>query len=256
MASEPHLNERLDPRDQETWDRDGYLVVDSVCPESLIDSITAEMEVLYRDLSEGQREMEDGVMYSWNRVMDAWRINENVKALALAPRVLGILEQLYGREPLPFQTLNFRVGTQQPAHSDTIHFNTKPPGYMCGVWVAMEDIDMDNGPLVYYPGTHKLPEVTMQDVGVEPDPSNYTDYELYIRKLIEDRGLEPEYGTIKKGQALIWSANILHGGALQRDKSRTRKSQVTHYFFEGCKYWTPLASSEDNIAWRDMEWIT
>jgi ectoine hydroxylase-related dioxygenase (phytanoyl-CoA dioxygenase family) len=188
--------------------------------------------------------------------MDAWRTNENVRALALAPRILRALEELYGRKPLPFQTLNFRVGTEQPAHSDTIHFNSVPPGFMGGVWVPLEDIDMDNGPLVYYPGSHKLPEVTMQDVGVEPDSGQYGDYERFIARLIEEQGLEPRYATINKGQALIWSANILHGGAPQHDKGRTRRSQVTHYYFEGCKYWTPLVSSKEDVAWRDPEWIT
>jgi ectoine hydroxylase-related dioxygenase (phytanoyl-CoA dioxygenase family) len=256
MASTAKLTEPLTPEDRANWDRDGYLVLDSVVSASRIESISAEMDDLYRDLPEGEQQMVDGVMYSWNRVMDAWRINENVRALAVSPIVLSALEELYGRKPLPFQTLNFRVGTQQPAHSDTVHFNSDPPGFMGGVWVALEDIDMDNGPLMYYPGSHKLPEVTMQDVGVEADPSHYGDYERFIGRLIEEKGLEPDYATIKKGQALIWSANILHGGALQRDKSRTRRSQVTHYYFEGCKYWTPLVSSADDVAWRDPEWIT
>jgi Phytanoyl-CoA dioxygenase (PhyH) len=258
MASEPELQERLTPEDHEKWDRDGYLILDSVAPGSLIEAITTEVEGLYRDFPEGEggRDVEDGVMYTWNRIMDAWRISDNVKGLALSPTPLGVLEELYGRRPLPFQTLNFRVGTQQPAHSDTVHFNSDPPGFMGGVWVALEDIDMDNGPLVYYPGSHKLPEVRMQDVGVDADPSQYGHYERYIARLIEEQGLEPHYATIKKGQALVWSANILHGGALQRDMNRTRKSQVTHYYFEGCKYWTPLVSTEDDIVWRDPEWIS
>ena len=29
---------------------------------------------------------------------------------------------------------------------------------MCGVWVALEDITEDNGPLHYYPGSHRLPD--------------------------------------------------------------------------------------------------
>jgi len=28
---------------------------------------------------------------------------------------------------------------------------------MCGVWLALEDIDADNGPLIYYPGSHRGP---------------------------------------------------------------------------------------------------
>jgi hypothetical protein len=54
---------------------------------------------------------------------------------------------------------------------------------------------------------------------------------------------------------VIWAANLLHGGSLQRNKQRSRHSQVTHYFFEGCKYYTPILSTRDQITWRDPQWI-
>jgi hypothetical protein len=34
----------------------------------------------------------------------------------------------------------------------------------------------------------------------------------------------------------------MHGGARQKDPMRTRWSQVTHYYFEDCAYYTPLLS--------------
>jgi ectoine hydroxylase-related dioxygenase (phytanoyl-CoA dioxygenase family) len=169
--------------------------------------------------------------------------------------VLALLRDLYGREPLPFQTLNFRVGTEQAAHSDTLHFNSKPPGFMCGVWVALEDIDEDNGPLVYYPGSQKLPEVTMQDVGVPATSEAYLEYEAYIQRLIEREGLEPSSGHLRKGQALVWASNLLHGGAKQRDPQRTRLSQVTHYYFDGCQYYTPMHSTPEHVEWRHPRWV-
>ena len=46
----------------------------------------------------------------------------------------------------------------------------------------------------------------------------------------------------KKGQALIWAANLLHGGAAQTNLKRTRYSQVTHYYFDNCCYYTPMSS--------------
>ena len=73
------------------------------------------------------------------------------------------------------------------------------------------------------------------------------------------KDLPIEYGLIKKGQALIWSANLLHGGSPAKDPNRTRKSQVTHFFFEGTRYYTPLMSkdlsTEEGIFWREPEWI-
>jgi hypothetical protein len=41
---------------------------------------------------------------------------------------------------------------------------------------------------------------------------------------------------------------------------RSRHSQVTHFFFEGCKYYTPLLSKDttkdEEIFWRDPTWIS
>jgi hypothetical protein len=248
------------PEQRAQFERDGYLIItDPGYPEAAIDGAVADLAGRF-EAPNVERMGDDGVFYTWHRILDAWKISDSVKTIALNARIFGILESLYGRKPLPFQTLNFPFGTQQSAHSDTIHFNSKPPGFMCGVWVALEDIDMENGPLFYYPGSHKLPEVTMQDVGVEAGHEHYEDYEEYINKMISEHGLKPEYGLVDKGQAIIWSANILHGGAPQKDMSRSRHSQVTHFYFEGCKYYTPLLSKdlekEEEIFWRDPTWIT
>ena len=55
-------------------------------------------------------------------------------------------------------------------------------------------------------------------------------------------GLEKERAHLKRGQALIWAANLLHGGDPVGDPSSTRLTQVTHYYFEDCTYYTPFRS--------------
>jgi ectoine hydroxylase-related dioxygenase (phytanoyl-CoA dioxygenase family) len=238
---------------REKYDRDGYLILEDVgVPEEVLDGILAGLADKYSP----ETRIEDNVVYTATRVQDAWRISEQVRQVARSPKVLELLEDLYGRRPLPFQTLNFHVGTQQATHSDALHFNSMPGGYMCGVWVALEDIDMDNGPLVYYPGSHKLPELTMQAIGAEPKEEEYPKYERHIQEMIERDGLQPAYATIRKGQALVWASNLLHGGAPQHDPERTRLSQVTHYFFEGCKYYTPMLTDGEDVFWRDPFWVT
>ena len=244
---------RVTPADRERFERDGYLVIEEpVAPPSILDGIVEALRGFYgKPLDE-----RDGVVYYRNRIQDAWKIDQGVRALALAPSVLSVLEALYGRRPLPFQTLNFRIGSQQRAHSDAIHFNSKPEGFMCGVWVALEHVDMGNGPLVFYPRIHHLPFVTMADVGLEASEESYGDYERHIARLIASEELEPRFGTMRKGQALVWAANLLHGGAAQPDRTRSRHSQVTHYFFEGCRYWAPMTSTgEEDIRWREPRWI-
>ena len=189
------------------------------------------------------------------RVQDAWQQVEAVKQLALQPLVLEILECVYGRQPFAFQTLNFPVGTQQHLHSDVVHFHSEPAGFMCGVWVALEDIHADAGPLEYVPGSQKLPYLQAHDVGVESNPGaglSQTIFHQAWKAMVEAQGLTCQRFTPRLGEALIWTANLLHGGSAVVDSSLTRWSQVTHYFFEGCRHYTPMLSRwpQGPVAWR------
>jgi len=172
-----------------------------------------------------------------DRIQDGWIQEASIGRLAVHRPVLDLLTKLYGRRAFPFQTLNFEFGTQQEPHSDTFHFDSTPARFMCGVWIALEDISPDAGPLVYYPGSHKLPILHRADIGGN---KSYPDYEKHIAGLIDEHGLEPEYGLLRRGQALIWSANLIHGGSRRANQALTRLSQVTHYYFEDCAYHTPL----------------
>lgn len=176
------------------------------------------------------------------RIEEAWMTSEAARAIATAPAILELLGQLYRREPIPFQTLNFDRGTEQAAHSDTLHFHCVPRRFMCGVWVALEDISPDSGPLVVYPGSHKPRELDMFDLGLSAEPEDYRRYEMLLADLIQESGWQAETLTPKRGQAIIWSANLLHGGLPVADGSTTRHSQVTHYYFEDGFYYFPMSS--------------
>jgi len=180
------------------------------------------------------------------RIADAWKISDSVRAIAINQAMMTLLENLYGRKPIPFQTLNFPVGTEQSIHTDAVHFHSIPERYMCGIWVAFEDIDDSNGPLFYVPKSHKLPIYINEHLNKLPDSDNpylnHSDYDSLWNSLMATYNLKKEYFYPKKGQALIWTANLFHGGSPQKDKTRTRHSQVTHYFFEDSIYYTPLSS--------------
>ena len=226
----------------------GYLIADFDLDESMLDSIVDALQPLYPEDYQQNPTLPA-------RIQDGWKTVDEVRQLARNENIARALRQLLGRESLPFQTLNFPIGTRQFTHSDTIHFNSIPSNFMVGVWVALEDIDEDNGPLLYYPGSHKLHEYSMHDFDLEPGYDNYHLYEERIQQLVEKEQLEGEYGVIKKGDALIWHANLLHGGAPQKDLTRSRHSQVTHYYFEGCKYYTPMNSTKQQLNFREPFWI-
>jgi Phytanoyl-CoA dioxygenase (PhyH) len=188
-------------------------------------------------------------LHDVNRIQDAWKFSSAVRELAVMPAVLDVLRMLYGREPVPFQTLNFEYGTQQRAHSDTVHFSSLPRRYMCGVWAALEDVDANNGPLFYYPGSQRLPDPFFQRFGLDVGLGSYPAYEVAQEALLEAHGIKRIEFHAKAGDILIWSANIVHGGKPITEDGRTRWSQVTHYFFDGCVYVTPMHSDPEIGEW-------
>ena len=218
----------------------GYAIFNPQLDESLIDALNNSMAPHFGKIAGDDK-----------RIQDAWTYNDHVRKVAVSHTVLDKLRLLYRREPIPFQTLNFPVGTQQKTHSDMVHFNSIPQRFMCGVWVALEDITNDNGPLHYYPQSHKLPFYDMIDLGVKASDNIETkkaimayavDYTNFIQEIIQALALKKQTLTIKKGQAMIWSANLLHGGEMINTPGATRHSQVTHYYFEDCIYYVPRLS--------------
>ena len=129
-----------------------------------------------------------------------------------------------------------------------------PNGWIAGCWIALEDVDKQSGTLKIIPGSHKNRHWSYQDLGI-PHPDNiengeklcYRAYENFVENLIKERALKTKIVTIKKGQCIIWAAELLHGSIEIIDTERTRKTQAVHYSFNGCtKYFHPMFSDIEN----------
>lgn len=239
----------LQPNDIEAFHNEGILTFDPGISPQVIDRTASAVERFWRRTPWAAATMDI------TRIQDAWVHSRPVRELALHVNVLHAIEQLYHGHPRPFQTLNFCVGTEQRTHADNVHFNSEPFGRLCGVWIALEDVGSHQGPVVYYPRSHKLPETNLEDIGLPWDFSGYGDYESYISQLVIEQGYQESFGCVKKGQAIIWSANLLHGGSERADRSSSRLSQVTHYYFENDKYWIPRMSADERFYYTPS-WVT
>lgn len=186
---------------------------------------------------------------SGNRIQDAWFVSKAVRRLAAWPEMGRLLKAAYGREPFPFQTLNFQRGSGQALHPDTIHFHSVPERFMCGVWIALEDVKPGAGPLVYHPGSHRLPIATMRDAGVNapaPGPEQYESvFVKWFAAKIAAAGYPTEHAIVPKGWAFVWAANLAHGGSPVTEPGATRRSLVVHWYFKDCLYYTPMTSDLD-----------
>lgn len=238
---------------------EGYIMVDLELSNKNITSIVNDM----LSLSKANPTVQDQ-RYHYSdgpRIFEGWKTSKNIADLARHPKILKTLRLLYNKSSRPFQTINFLKGSNQPMHSDTIHFNTVPQGWVAGVWVALEDMDLDNGTLLVCPGSHTSIEFdfdTLQlDIhNIDKDFNNYSVYEEFIKSVIIYSRYNQVPIVCKRGTAVIWASNLLHGGASIKDHTRTRYSQATHYFFPDCEhYYYPLFSEpyKNIYAEKDLQ---
>jgi ectoine hydroxylase-related dioxygenase (phytanoyl-CoA dioxygenase family) len=236
------------------FNKDGYVVIDLNLDDSLIESLKNDIN------QNSNKHQENFYHYSDSpRVFEAWKHSEHVRTIANHPKVIETIEFLYGRRTFPFQTINFIKGSNQPIHSDAIHFHTIPYNWVAASWVALEDVDETNGTLVYCPTSHKLSIFDFKSLNLQPakyseQAENYKQYEQFIEDVIESNNFEKKPFIAKKGQAIIWSANLLHGGLKVVDPTRTRWSQATNYYFEGCEhYYAPMFSDPFNNTYAEKD---
>lgn len=217
--------------DIQSFHENGYLVLQNYLSDEQVDSINDGIQNL---IDTGEVKFRHR-----NKIMFAFKKLPLIKEIGTNPELLAILSVLMEGNAELFQSINFITGSEQHTHSDSVHMTTFPLGGLLGVWIALEDIDEDNGPLHYYPKSHLLPYYLNADYGNEGNslllgPKDYTEYEKMIESKVKELSLQKKIFTAKKGDLLIWHANLLHGGEPHHNKSKTRKSMVLHYYNTDC----------------------
>lgn len=212
------------------WPENGYMILQGKFKD-LADKINAEVD---RIIANKELDFD----YTNSRVMNAWTRSAIISSVMNDKELRKVLGFVLGKEVIPFQTISFLKGSEQETHSDFIHMTTEPKGFLIAAWIALEDIGPDQGPLHYYPGSHKLPYVLgdsfehSSNAWVVGDDL-YGNFEKKIAEEVKASGIPKEIFHAKKGDVLIWHANLLHGGEEVKDKNSSRKSLVVHYFCGG-----------------------
>jgi ectoine hydroxylase-related dioxygenase (phytanoyl-CoA dioxygenase family) len=233
------------------WASEGYIIVERMFSDEVLDDVWEAYERAVRngkitlkpELAAPDDPHPGRFLSPHKKVARFCRVLKHAELLAS-------IRLLMEREPKPLQTITSHKGSEQGVHSDSIHMTTYPLGYLSAAWIAFEDIHPDSGPLVFYPGSHRLPYVFSKDVGISESDfkkegygSYQQKYEPYIENLIAAHRTEPKYFHAHKGDVLIWHANLLHGGSKRRNIELSRKAVVCHFFVKGAFVYHDLAST-------------
>ncbi len=213
------------------YSKNGYLVLKNYLADTTVNAINLEVDNL---LNAGKIKF-----VQRNKLMFVLNKSPLIKSVGEDPKLKELLNALLNDSAVLFQSINFITGSEQHTHSDSVHMTTFPLGGLLGVWIALEDITDENGPLHYYPGSHLLPYYLNPDYNNVGNKwlignKNYTAYEEMLEAKVKEQKLQKLVFKANKGDILIWHANLMHGGEPHINKNLTRKSMVFHYYAKHC----------------------
>jgi ectoine hydroxylase-related dioxygenase (phytanoyl-CoA dioxygenase family) len=227
-----------------TFMASGYVVLEQAVPTEVVDRFERELARAFtlgdkRLIIQGPGDstgtlLQAGTSTVRKRVVDAYAFYEPAREALFAAPIVRFLTLIFEDAPLLFQSLSFDRGSQQGMHQDTAYVVTSSPLELAASWIALEDIQPGTGELMYYEGSHRLPEYYFsgEHKSWSPERDGEDQHSEMLRGLDENAarlGMPRKTFLAKKGDALIWAADLAHGGSPVQDDSKTRKSLVGHY---------------------------
>jgi hypothetical protein len=237
------------------WVTDGYVILPKAVPENLLAPALEDLERAYRgDFPDLRFDIHGvGRLVPWaaqsqvspSKVLDIHWYSEAIRGAIFAPAILAFLHLIFERRALASQTLGFWRGSQQDGHQDSASVGYSMPMQFAASWIALEDVREGTGELFYHVGSHRIGEYRFHNrfkgVG-EARRLGFSEAQTEakigqhverIAKQAQGLGLRTERFLARRGDALIWAADLVHGNG-SISSSQTRKSVVTHYCPADC----------------------
>jgi ectoine hydroxylase-related dioxygenase (phytanoyl-CoA dioxygenase family) len=169
-----------------------------------------------------------------HRISDIYGISANARDAIYPPIVAEFLGLVFGEPAIAMQSISFEYGSQQAIHQDTAYVVSNKPRSLAATWLALEDVEEGTGELIYYPGSHRFDHFLFsgshKEWAVNRDgEEQHKEFLKQLHSQAEARGLKIEHFLPRKGDILVWHADLAHGGAKITKPNRTRRSLVTHF---------------------------
>lgn len=242
----------------EQWLREGFVIIPKAFPDSELDAVVEEAESFWT----GKRRLPGAMLYGSRKTPDSPVTNlSQEEVLACTPeerehlrrqrasrlcqlqfagkassrlangKLLKRFTSLILNQPTPCDFfMYFERGSTATSHHDSSELYLFPPATAVGVWLALEDVSADAGPLYYFPGSHHDP-MYPEFIGRYPElclkncPREMIDgYNIWVREL--EARYERRTFLARKGDLMFFHISLLHGAEEIRNWELTRRSIV------------------------------
>jgi hypothetical protein len=241
---------------------DGYVVLEKAVPPWTLWRARRALEAAYAGKIEGLQfscpslgfdvgPWVSGVADAPAKALEMHAHSQAVCDVIFSPAISAFLALLFDRRAMATQTLGFYRGSAQGAHQDTAYVTYTLPLQFAASWIALEDVRAGAGELFYRAGSQRLGDflyagefkAVSEGQRLRPNWSSRAEEELHRDSLVQrsvQEGYDERTFLARKGDVLIWAADLAHGGK-PINLERTRRSIVTHYcpaevaplYFEG-----------------------
>lgn len=226
----------LTPAQKTFYEENGYLVLENVFSEEECQRFVAHVESLHA----GQKQLEGffqqekyGARTFNQHLYDPWVLD-----LLIDSRLHRPLAACFGGEPEGIQTMHFYEGSEHPMHQDQYYL----PDCM-SAWIAMVNVDADNGPLVVQPGSHRGRLITKSDIPMTLLPGET--YELQqqnryfpaVERVFQENGRDAVQVLVNAGDVVLFDGKLIHGGAEVLKPGTRRHALACHYIPYASENW-------------------
>jgi phytanoyl-CoA hydroxylase len=160
-----------------------------------------------------------------------------------------VASKLLSGTPLLVESMYFESTLMGvPLHADGDYMDSDAPGTMLGAWFALEDVAPLAGRFVLVPRSHSLGQGSGRtaaayrefrekqaltsatiDSNIRANMKRRLEEMALLHRAILDAGLSIVAPMLEKGDAVFWSAGLIHGSLPPESRGFSRNSLTAHY---------------------------
>ena len=229
----------LDTQQVETFQRDGFLVVENVFPSAQRalygDAVDAAVA---RRAGDDLREVKDKTIYeqSFIQCMNLWEDSPDVRPLTFDQRMGAMAAELLGAEAVRIwhdQALYKEPGGRETdAHQDRPFWPIDPPQQITA-WVPFDGSRRGQGAMAYIPGSHRVGLEKFVDIShIFQEPYDVVNDPLVAKT-------KPVWVEAPPGSVVFHHSLTVHL-AEANETADTRRVYCVIYFADGCVRRNPI----------------
>lgn len=212
----------------------GYLVIENLFDNAEISDIKNEAVEIFkgnRGKIEGIVKMDDNVsdfevLKNYIAIHFPHKISDRITNYVKHENVANILTKIIGPNVKCMQSMLFVKGPGKPGqswHQDEYYIPTRDRS-LTGVWIAVDDADIENGCLWVIPGSHKNMPIKKR---IPYKGNEYGDIDMCTLDPYTDKQAIPV--EVKKGSAVFFNGYLFHSSLRNKTKDKFRTALVSHY---------------------------